>query len=127
MDSVNERTTLVLTISFKDEDDLPVVPSAAHYRIDDVASSTVIKAETALAPLASSIDLEILKGWNSMVAESRPYEIRRVTVEFDYGTGKHGTEEYLYKIVNLYGVTIEASASLSASISASISASASPS
>ena len=127
MDEVNERTTYVLTISFYDEDNVLVVPATAVYRIDDVTTGTAIRSSgTVAAVMASSVDVVISKDENSMVAENHTYETRRVTVEFTYGSPvKQGTDEYLYKIRNLPGVSTASSASASVSLSASASASAS--
>lgn len=119
METVNERTTLILTVAFFDEDDVACVPSSARYRIDDKTSGTAVLGWTTIAPLAVSVDLHILKGWNSMVSETHQYETRVVTVEFQYGTGRQGTDEYTYRIKNLYGIAVVASASISASPSAS--------
>jgi hypothetical protein len=123
MDEINERCTYILTVSFYDEDDLPVVPNSATYRIDDVTTGTLIVATKAFPSLAASVDVEITKGQNSMIAENHAFETRRVTVVFSYGAARQGTDEYLYKVRNLPGVSIIASASLSASVSASASAS----
>jgi hypothetical protein len=126
MDEINERTTYVLTISFYDEDNALVVPNTATYRIDDVTTGTAIKAKaTCGAVMASSMDVAITTDQNNMVAENHTYETRRVTVEFTYGSGKRGTDEYLYKVRNLPGVSTVSSASASISASASRSASAS--
>ena len=121
MDEINERCTYILTVSFYDEDDLPVVPNSATYRIDDVTTGTLIVATKAFPSLAASVDVEITKGQNSMIAENHTFETRRVTVVFAYGAARQGTDEYLYKVRNLPGVAIIASASLSASVSASAS------
>lgn len=127
MDEINERTTYVLTISFYDEDNVLVVPATAVYRLDDVTTGTAIRASTTCrAIMASSMDVTISKDENSMVAENHTYETRRVTVVFTYGSPvKQGTDEYLYKVRNLPGVSTvsSASASISASTSRSTSAS----
>lgn len=122
MYQINERTTLIVTVSFYDEDDVLVVPSAATYRIDDVASNTAIVALTNFTlPLASQVDITIDAEDNAILDSDHQYEVRTMTVEFNYGTPKkHGTEEYHYRIKQLYGVTdVWASASLSPSASAS--------
>lgn len=120
--SYNERTTLILTVNFFDEDDLPVVPDSATCRIDDVASGTVIRAKTAIGSLSSSVELEVTQDENRNLNSDLCLETRIVTVEFNYNAGRHGTNEYRYQVKNLYGVQ---SSSPSASISPSASASAS--
>jgi hypothetical protein len=123
LDSFNERATVVITVAFTDDDGVAVTPDSATYRIDDRASRTNILPATAVGSLASSVDLTITSEQNAIIRSRKPFEIRTMTVEFDYdGSTKHGTAQYEYKLVNLYGVVDVASASVSPSASASPSA-----
>jgi hypothetical protein len=122
LDSFTERSTVVLTVAFTDDDGAAVTPDAATYRIDDRASRTSILPASSIGSLASSIDLTITSEQNAIVRPRKAFEIRTITVEFDYDSGKHGTAQYEYKLVNLYGVVDVASASVSPSASASPSA-----
>lgn len=120
LDSFNERSTVVLTVAFTDDDGAAVTPDAASYRVDDRASRTAVLAATAIGSLSTSIDLTITSEQNAIVRPRKAFEIRTVTVEFDYdSSAKHGTAQYEYKLVNLYGVVDVASASVSPSASAS--------
>ncbi len=121
MYEVNERTTMLLRVAFFDEDDVAVVPNSSIYRIDDIGTSTVIRASTAMAPLAVTYDITITEEENYIIAERHTYETRRVTVDFRYGAGsvKRGTNEYIYKVKNMYGIETSESASASSSASAS--------
>lgn len=114
---LNERSSLTLTAEFFDENDAPAVPDAAEYRIHDLATGTEILGTTAL-PLATSVDIEITMDQNRCLTENAQ-ETRIVTVEFDYGVGKHGTDEFAYRIKNLFGVRTQSSQSPSASPSPS--------
>lgn len=123
--SVNERSDFALAVSFLDEDGVAVVPTAATYRIDDQLSRRSIQSSTAFPSLASSVDLWITSDQNFIIKSRSAYEIRTVTVEYDYESDdgpKHGTAEYRYKLVNLYGVVDVPSASVSPSSSVSPSA-----
>jgi hypothetical protein len=123
LDSFSERSTVVITVAFTDDDGAPVTPDSATYRIDDRASRTSILPVTAIGSLASSVDLTITSEQNAIIRSRKEYEIRTITVEFDYnGSTKHGTAQYEYKLVNLYGVVDVASASVSPSASPSPSA-----
>lgn len=105
MEEVNDRSTAVITVGLKDENGNAVTPSAATYRIDDVDSGTQILDDTAFPSLASQVDLEITDAQNALLDETKPYESRKITVKFDYGSGKKGTAQYIYRIKNLSGVT----------------------
>lgn len=120
LDEVNERSTSIVTATFRNEDGALVIPDAATVRIDDEKRRTNIRPVTALGSLASAIDIEITSDENHIVRPRSKYEVRTVTVEYDYdGSTKHGTARYQYKLLNLYGVVDVASPSTSPSASAS--------
>ena len=105
MYQVNERTTLIVTVAFYDEDDVLVVPSAATYRIDDVASLTSIVPLTNFPSLASQVAITITSAQNAILDSDHEYEVRKLTIQFNYGSPKkHGTDEYLFRIRQLYGI-----------------------
>ena len=101
--TINERTTLVLTLTFLNDTGDEVDPDAATLRIDDVTSNTVVRAVTALVNPTSGMEVEITSAENAMKT-TRGKEERVVTVEFDYGIGRHGTQEYRYYLAGLVGV-----------------------
>lgn len=122
LDTCNERATFTIAVSFLDENSVAVTPDSATYRIDDQASRTNIQSATAISPLSTTVDIIITSDQNYIVRSRKPFEIRTVTVEFDYTSENgpaHGTAQYKYKLINLYGVVDVPSASLSPSASAS--------
>jgi hypothetical protein len=121
---VNENTTMILRVSFFDEDGDPVVPSGAWYRIDEVkagakivppggpsasASPSATEDPEGMVPfptLASVVDIEVTAAQNKLVTQRLGTEERLVSVEFDYdGDKKHGSAEYRYWIKGLAKVT----------------------
>lgn len=120
LDEVTERSTSFVTATFRDEDSVLVVPDSATVRIDDEKRRVNIRPATALGSLASAIEVEITSDENRIIKSRSKYEVRTVTVEYDYdGSTKHGTAQYRYKLLNLYGVVDVPSASVSPSASAS--------
>lgn len=118
----NERSDFPIAVTFLDEDGVAVVPDAATYRIDDVERRRNIQPATAFPSLASTVDLWITSDQNFIIRSRSKYEIRTVTVEYDYTSdagSKHATAKYEYKLINLRGVVDVPSASLSPSASAS--------
>lgn len=119
---VNERSDFPLSVSFLDEDEVAVTPDSATYRIDDVKQRRAIQPATAISPLASTVDLWITSDQNHIIRSRNKYEVRTVTVEYDYTSdagSKHATAKYEYKLINLHGVVDVPSASVSPSASAS--------
>lgn len=119
LDEVNERSTYLITVSFFDEDDDPVTPGAATYRIDDQQRRTNILPATAISPLNTTAEIEITSEQNAILRSRAESEIRTVTIEYDYGSGRHATAQYRYRLLNLYGVVDVPSSSVSPSASAS--------
>jgi len=119
LDEVTERSTYIVRASFFDEDDVAVTPDAATYRIDDEPNRTNIQPATSIGGLSTFVDMEITSDQNFIIKPRAKFEVRTVTVEFDYGGDKHGTAQYRYKLINLYGVVDVPSASVSPSASAS--------
>lgn len=122
LDEWNERTDFPVTVEFRDEDDVLVTPTAATYRIDDQKARVNIRDVTAISPLASSVEVWVDSDENRILNQRHKFEVKTLTVEFDYNTGvgsKHGTSQYRWKTINLYGVLDVPSASISPSASAS--------
>lgn len=118
----NERSDFPIAVTFLDEDGDPVTPDSATYRIDDEKRRTNIQPATAIGSLASTIDIWITSDQNFIIRSRSKYEVRTVTVEYDYTSdagAKHATAKYEYKLINLHGVVDVPSASLSPSASAS--------
>jgi len=119
---VSERTAFPLAVSFVDENNDPVVPTSATYRIDDEASKTAILGVTSFPSLATPVDLWITSDQNFIVKPRSKSEIRTVTVQYVYESDNGptpATAQYKYKVTNLYGVVDVPSASMSPSSSAS--------
>ncbi len=117
-----ERSTVTIAVTFTDEDGAPVTPDSATYRIDDEANRTNIQPATAISPLSTSVDLKVTSDQNFIIRPRSKFEIRTLTVEFDYTSDSgpaHGTAQYKYKLLNLYGVVDVPSASVSPSSSPS--------
>jgi hypothetical protein len=104
VDIVPEKSTAVLTVSFKDENGNPVTPSSGSYRIDDVASGEEVTADTPFTPVGSSHDIEITPAENAMQGTGLS-EDRRVTLSFTYSGTKQGKAEYIYRLKNLSKVS----------------------
>lgn len=104
-DTVNEKTTSIVTLSFTDEAGNAVTPTSGSYRIDDVSSGTQVKGDTAFTPGSSTHELTILDTENAILAAANARELRCVTVSITYGSGKKCTAEYRYYVVNLLKIS----------------------
>ena len=107
MDVINQGSTYILGLSFKDENGNGVTPSAGRYRID-VEGGNAITGNNANAwipftPSSNAYDLTISANENAISSNaSVDREERVVTVEFTYSAdSKKQTDEYRYMIRRL--------------------------
>lgn len=103
MDEVNSHTSSTLTADFTDENKAPATPTSARYRIDDEASGTAIKGWTNITITGTSANIEISRTENDMHDTTAPEEVRVVTVDWSYGTGKGSDNEFHYVLKNVKG------------------------
>ena len=101
MEIVNERSTSIVSLTFRDENGSLVTPSGGSCQIHDAASGTEIRAETPFTPVGSTHDITITDTENRILDATRNVEERIVTVSFTYGTSKKGSGEYRYCVKNL--------------------------
>lgn len=104
MQQVNEQSTAYLTVTFRNKAGAAEAPAAAKYRIDDVASGSAVLGETAITPVAATVEVRLTPNNNTLLEAGNPSELRRVTVVGEYGQGDAVTSEYVYEVINLSGV-----------------------
>jgi len=100
-DMVNENSSATLTLTFRNEKGVAVTPTTIKYRIDDLSSGANITPVTSVTPSSSVYDVSIFSNENRIIAPARPYEQRRVTVQWYSGTTLVGTADYVYRVINL--------------------------
>jgi hypothetical protein len=105
VNEVNEGTTPTIRVSFFDKDGQPVAPAAGTYRIDDERSRRAIKAVTALPTLSYTVDIILGATDTRILNRANSYERRILTVQYDYGSGEHGNDQYTFSVKNLANVT----------------------
>ena len=105
MQQVNEQSTAYLTVTFRNKAGVAEAPATAKYRIDDVASGSAVLGETAITPVAATVEVRLTPANNTLLVAGNPAELRRVTVIGEYGQDDAVTSEYLYEVVNLSGVS----------------------
>lgn len=106
MKIVNEKTTLVIELSFTDPDAIPVIPSAVRYRLDDDASGAQILDWTDITPTAATCDIVVTDQQNAILDTALELEKKRMTVSCTFGSdNKKATADYVYAVKNLINIT----------------------
>jgi hypothetical protein len=101
IDTVNEKTTFTLQISFYDANGTLTIPTSFKYKLIDVVSGTILTDTTTISPGTATYDLIILSDNNRMLDTTKSFERRRLTVQwYSYAT-LIGTDQYIYQVKNL--------------------------
>ena len=103
--NVNEESTAYLTVKFYDKTNSLAAPASATWQVHDVESGSILLAEVAIAPIASSVELELTAAINTIVNPMNKEELRRVTVKSTSGVGIQANAEYDYNVIDLSYVT----------------------
>jgi len=108
MKKINRRSTAFVDLSFLDENERALIPTAATGEIHDRDTGTVIRAPVALtAPLAADMTVWVTEAENEVITATSSKEVHVLTIEFDYVSelgAAHGTGEFEFMVTNLIGV-----------------------
>lgn len=102
---VNEKSTAVVSITFKDEDGANAIPSTATYTLYDLASGGIINSVSGVSVPGTgavrSITLDAED--NAMVDTNLATEEHRLYIIYTYGPGgaKTGSVEVQIIVVNM--------------------------
>lgn len=100
METVNERSTAFLTVTFRDKAGALAAPDSVTWEAHDKASGTELQVATALTP-ASSIEVIIPASVNRMIDAASASEIRVITIKALYGADDGINSVYEYQVQNL--------------------------
>ena len=101
---VNEDSTFVFRVTFKDTSGNFITPVTISYRIDDVLTVAAIKVLTAVVPTGSQSNITILAAENAILSEANEFEYRRLTSVFTTTDGQTRRDEFIWTIKNLRAI-----------------------
>lgn len=107
MDAVREKSSCIISITFKDADSSAVTPSSASYSLIDARSNSVLIPDTIISGLSSNVEVTIDASNNRILDASNIYEDRIFTLKYAYGAApvKEACSEFWYRVLNLRKVT----------------------
>ena len=102
--TVNEKSMLCITLSFKDCEGLPLVPATVEWRLDDTKNSTELVDWTALTgTMESTMKMVVPASNNTIVDETNNREPRILGIRINVGLDSEAHDQYKYHIINLTG------------------------
>jgi len=103
--TVNEKSSLYMTLKFTDENGAVLVPTTVHWRLDNLETDPIaeIVAWTLLPSPASTMNMVIPSGNNIISDETQIRERRAFGIRVDDGLLGEGHEELEYHVMNLTG------------------------
>lgn len=108
---LNEGSTALISLWFRDENDKNVTPTEIIWRLDDVTLMSVnaVSGEiidwTTEVPTTYKHTVSIPNTANMLINSSNNFEEKLMTVKYYYGSGNVGTEEFRYQVKNLAKIT----------------------
>lgn len=106
MQSIYEKTTGYLTVSFKDKDHVLAAPTSATWEAIDVATGQTVKPATAMSPIASPFVITIPVTVNTLLNTNQEDERRRIVVRASYGQDDGLTIPYEYRLLCAEGIKV---------------------
>lgn len=101
VDQIKEGSTGYLTVEFKNKDGDLEAPVSATYRIDCLTNGSEVRTDTAISPIASSVEITLTPDDTAIISASNNLEKRLVTVKAIYGADDGLNDNYRYDVINL--------------------------
>lgn len=105
MDVVKEKSTAYITVDFTDQLGTPEAPTAITYEVHDLATGTELKASTAVAIPAASVEVVLEPSVNHIVRAGKDKEAHCLTVTAAYGGTNQQTGEFVFYVQALGRIT----------------------
>jgi hypothetical protein len=105
LETVNEGSTLILSVEFLSEMGTLVSPHRVFWKIEDLMSGTLIKDWTEISNPASTIYLTIGPDICSILDQRNSSEVKRITMKAEFGPNVVVVQEKDIIVQNLGGAT----------------------
>lgn len=102
MKRVNERTRMVLLVSFENENRVLTAPSTARWRAYcETTGSNLTEWAALFFPPTGQVELEISASITAIINDCNYRETKVVAVETDFGTDNQASDEFRIDVKNL--------------------------
>lgn len=98
--TVKEGSIAYLTVSFYDKTGALAAPASATWEVHDKGTGNTLLSATAIAAIASSVELTLTSAINTLVNGAHSEETRVVTVKATFASG-NVNDEYEYDVIGL--------------------------
>ena len=105
LETVNEGSTLSLSVEFLSEAGSPISPQRVFWKIEDLMSGTVVKDWTEISNPASTLYLTIGPDICAILDQTNSLEVKRVTIKAEFGPNIVVVQEKDIIVQNLGGTT----------------------
>jgi hypothetical protein len=108
LDNVPRNNSYFLTMNFFDQNEQPVQPLSATYRLDDGNTGQNVIEPVAITPTGTSYQIEFLPTQTGILVEANAFELRNLACEWQY-QGPNGNRQctalWQFNIENIPGIT----------------------
>ena len=100
-ETINEKSSLTLHLTFYGDNGVKITPTSATYQINTLSGKSVVSA-TSFVPKTTTCEIVITPLINTHAEfVNNKIEERIITLTWQYGDGKQGTEEIYYALSKL--------------------------
>jgi len=103
LETVNEGSTLSLSVDFLSEAGTPISPQRAFWKVEDLMSGTIVKNWMEISNPASKIYLLIGPDICSILNQTNSSEVKRITIKAEFGPNAVVVQEKDIIVQNLGG------------------------
>ena len=100
--TVNEKSPLFMTVSFKDEVGDPLVPTTVEWRLDDLETTQEVVGWTNLPGPTADMNVTIPASNHVIINDGSVREERVFGVRINVGLGAEAHQEFRYHVLNLF-------------------------
>ena len=102
MKRVNERTRVVLLVSFENENRVLTAPATMRWRVYcETTGTNITEWTTEAVPSTGQVQIEIPASATAILRDSNYRETKVIAVEADAGTNNQASDEFRLDVKNL--------------------------
>ena len=98
----NEGSTILLEVTYLDQDNSNITPAAVSYRVDDLTNNRQVVDWTAVAAPSTTNTITVTATQNNLNSRSQEKEMRQITVNSTDSSGNVTQQIFVYTLIRIF-------------------------
>ncbi len=98
----NEGGTVLVPVTYLDEDQVNITPATVTYRIDDLTNHREVLDVTSVSTPGLTNTITVTPAQNALFGRSQPRELRQVTVKAVDSSGAIAKQVFHYTLIRIF-------------------------